>query len=69
MFNWGSLLGWGNAADLQLSHNQTGFGMNNEERSWVGSSIALGGILGSIFAGEIKLALLGATFTDYGRNG
>ena len=52
MFNWGNLIGWSNAADLQLRHNETGFGMDDEEGSWVGSTIGFGGIVGSIFAGK-----------------
>jgi hypothetical protein len=52
MFNWGNLTGWTNAANLQLRSNSTGFGMDDEGSSWVGSVMAFGGIFGSIFGGS-----------------
>ena len=52
MFNWGNLTGWTIAANLQLRNNSTGFGMDDEGSSWVGSVMAFGGIFGSIFGGS-----------------
>ena len=53
MFNWGNLTGWTNAANLQLRSNSTGFAMDDEGSSWVGSVMAFGGIFGSIFGGKV----------------
>ena len=54
MFTWGTFIGWSNTANPQLRHNQTGFGMDDEGSSWIGSSISIGGIIGSICAGKIN---------------
>ena len=59
MFGWGTLTGWTNAANPQLRSNESGSGfgfgtglqMDDEGSSWVGSAMAFGAILGSIFAG------------------
>ena len=52
MFNEGNIIGWTNAANPQLRGNLTGFGMDDEGSSWVGSTVAIGGIIGSVFAGK-----------------
>ena len=51
MFNWGNMVGWSNAANPQLRGNVTGFEMDDDGASWVGSTLSFGGIVGSIFAG------------------
>jgi hypothetical protein len=51
MFNKGDIIGWTNAANPQLRGNVTGFDMDDDGSSWVGSTVAIGGIIGSVFAG------------------
>jgi hypothetical protein len=51
MLNWGNMIGWTNVASPHLRSNETGFGMDDDGSSWVGSTIAFGAIFGSIFAG------------------
>jgi len=51
MFSWGTSLGWTNIATPLLKSNETGFNINDEESSWIGSTVPLGGILGSLIAG------------------
>jgi hypothetical protein len=51
MFNWANMIGWSNVASPQLRGNVSGFEMDDDGSSWVGSTIAFGGIFGSIFAG------------------
>jgi hypothetical protein len=58
MFTKGETLGWTNVANPQLRGNITGFGMDDDGSSWVGSTVAIGGILGSAFAGEVKFTFL-----------
>jgi hypothetical protein len=53
MLSKGEILGWTNAANPQLRGNVTGFGMDDDGSSWVGSTVAIGGIVGSVFAGEV----------------
>jgi hypothetical protein len=54
MFNWGNMIGWSNAASPQLRGNVTGFEMDDNGSSWVGSTVAFGGMVGSVFAGNIE---------------
>ena len=56
MFNWGNMIGWSNAASLQLRSNVTGFEMDDNGSSWIGSMMAFGGMVGSVFAGRIELS-------------
>ena len=51
MFNWANMIGWSNVASPQLRGNVSGFDMDDDGSSWVGSTIAFGGIFGSVFAG------------------
>ncbi len=51
MFNKADMGGWTNAANPQLRGNVTGFGMDDEGSSWVGSTVAIGGMIGSVFSG------------------
>jgi hypothetical protein len=51
MLNWGNMIGWTNVASPHLRGNETGFEMEDDGSSWVGSTIAFGAIFGSIFAG------------------
>ena len=51
MLNWGNMVGWSNIANPQLRGNVTGFEMDDDGASWVGSTLSFGGIVGSVFAG------------------
>jgi hypothetical protein len=45
------MIGWTNMANPQLRGNETGYEMEDDGSSWVGSTIAFGAMFGSIFAG------------------
>ena len=54
MLSKGGILGWTNAANPQLRGNITGFGMDDEGSSWVGSTASIGGVVGCVFAGNVS---------------
>ena len=52
MFVWGQSIGWSGVVNPQLRKNETGFGLDDEGSSWVGSTLSIGGFVGGLMAGK-----------------
>ena len=57
MFVWGETIGWSSVVNPLLRKKDSGFGIGDEESSWIGSTISIGGFIGGLMAGQILKAL------------
>ena len=52
MFVWGESIGWSSVVNPLLRKPESGFGIGDDESSWIGSTISIGGFIGGLMAGQ-----------------